>query len=130
MKRQELLKKLGFEVAENKIKRVLVLSDIATEADDPFAIVHHLLTPSENVVGIVAGNFEWRYRVIPQLKDFRFMSVEQSYAEGKKILEMLDIDDVPLLKGANDCITDKANLPVSEGSAFFFAKLELLAQED
>lgn len=34
---------------------MIIHSDVATEADDPFAIVHHLLTPSEKVTGIIAA---------------------------------------------------------------------------
>ena len=118
MKRQELLQRLGFCAPANKIKRVIVCADIAAEADDQFALAHHLLTPTENVVGIVAGNFEWRFRTVPSLKDLRLTSMEKSYAEGKKILQLMDIDDVPLFRGAPDYISDKQNLPVSEGSRF------------
>lgn len=48
----------------------------------------------------------------------RLTSMEKSYTEGKKLLELLEIDDVPLYKGAPDCITDRKNLPISEGSQF------------
>ena len=68
MKRSEILQRLLFSVPDIKKKRVIVCADIAAEADDQFALVHHLLTPTENVVGIVAGNFEWRFRTIPALK--------------------------------------------------------------
>lgn len=118
MKRAEILNRLGFTVPENKVKRVIVHADIAAEADDQFAVVHHLLTPTENVVGIIAANFEWRFRTIPQLQSQRLQSMEKSYAEGKKLLETMEIDDVPLFRGAPDCITDRENLPVSEGSEF------------
>ena len=105
-----------------KKKRVIVHADIAAEADDQFAIVHHLLTPTEDVVGIIAANFEWRFRAIPQLRDQRLQSMEKSYAEGRKMLQLMDIDDVPLLRGAPDQIADPAALPVSEGSAFIIAE--------
>lgn len=118
MKRDEVLQRLGFTVPEIKKKRVIVHSDIAAEADDQFAIAHHLLTPSEDVVGIVAANFEWRFRTIPALKSQHGQSVEKSYAEGQKLLELLGMDDVPLYRGALDCITDKEKLPVSDGAAF------------
>lgn len=118
MKRAEILKRLTYSVPANKIKRVIVCSDIAAEADDPFAIVHHLLTPTENVVGIVAGNFEWRYRTIPSLRGQAKQSMEKSYEAGKKLLQLMDIDDVPLYKGAVDYIEDKNNLPINEGSQF------------
>ena len=64
MKRVEILQRLGFSVPDNRRKRVIVHSDIAAEADDYFAVAHHLLTPSEDVVGIIAANFEWRFRAI------------------------------------------------------------------
>lgn len=118
MKRAEILERLGFSVPANKVKRVIVHADIAAEADDQFAVAHHLLTPTENVVGIIAANFEWRFRTIPQLKSMRLQSMEKSYEEGKKLLERMEIDDVPIFRGAPDCITDREHLPVSEGSEF------------
>lgn len=118
MKRKEVLKRLGFSVPGIKKKRVIICSDIAAEADDHFAIAHHLLTPTEDVVGIVAGNFEWRFRTIPQLQSMRLQSMEKSYAAGKKLLELMEIEDVPLLRGAMDCIAEGEDLPVSEGSRF------------
>lgn len=128
MKRSEILKRLDFSVPENKIKRVLICSDIAAEADDHFAIVHHLLTPTENVVGIVAGNFEWRFRTVQRLQSQRFTSTEKSYAAGQKILNLMGIDDIPLYKGAKDYISDKNNLPTSEGSRFIIK--EALRESD
>lgn len=146
MKREEILKRLGYSVPQIKKKRVIIHSDIAAEADDQFAIVHHLLTPSEDVVGIIAANFEWRFRTMgpmarahikkaeaaglkgEQLQQIekmaeefeaqRLTSAQQSYDEGIKLLQLMDIDDVPLYKGAVDCITDRENIPVSNGSRF------------
>lgn len=120
MKRAEILQRLGFTVPDNRKKRVIVHSDIAAEADDYFAVAHHLLTPSEDVVGIIAANFEWRFRTIshPTMRAQRLTSLEKSYAAGQELLAQMEISDVPLLRGAVDCITDKAALPVSEGSQF------------
>lgn len=118
MKREDILKRLTYTVPEIKKKRVIVCSDIAAEADDAFAIVHHLLTPTENVVGIVAGNFEWRFRVIPALSSERGKSMERSYEMGKKLLELMEIDDVPIFRGAVDCIENKDDIPMNEGAKF------------
>lgn len=118
MRREKILSRLGYHVPENRKKRVIVDSDIAAEADDAFALVHHLLTPSEDVVGIIAANFEWRYRTISKLREYRLQSMEKSYEEGKKLLHLMDIDDVPLYRGAVDYIEDPENLPVNEGSDF------------
>jgi hypothetical protein len=122
MKREEVLKRLGFSTPDSKKKRVIVHTDIACEADDHFAVVHHLLTPSEMVVGIIAGHFEYYNRVIPQLASKRFMSMEKSYAEGLKILEVMGIDDIPLIKGAKQEIPDKEHLPDSPGADFIIAE--------
>lgn len=150
MKRQEILARLGFRVPESKIKRVIVHTDIACEADDPFAIVHHLLTPTEDVVGIIAANYEYNYRSMEDQMDVqiaameagckseeerallqkrkasffetRLHTMEKSYALGKQILEKMDIDDVPLIKGAVDCIMDTGHLPESAGADFIIGE--------
>lgn len=118
MKRAEVLKRLGYEAPDIKKKRVIIHSDIAAEADDQFAIVHHLLCPTKDVVGIIAGNFEWRFRTIPALKPQAGHSMEKSYEEGCKLLKLMDMDDVPIYHGAKDFIENRADLPTSEGSRF------------
>ena len=58
MKRADLLKRFGFTVpSENRI-RMIVDTDAANEADDQFAIMHHLLTPTFDIRGIIAAHFE------------------------------------------------------------------------
>ena len=37
--------KLAFDVPESKKVRVIVHTDCANEADDQFALAHHLMTP-------------------------------------------------------------------------------------
>ena len=46
-----------FEVPEKKKCRVIIDSDTACEADDPFAIAYALLSPKLIVRGIVAEHF-------------------------------------------------------------------------
>lgn len=145
MKREELLKKLRFTVPEKKRKRVIVHTDVCCEADDPFAIMHHLLTPSEEVEGIIAGHNEWMMGVLMPMiakqkgmapEEFekmalqqsgdndlmtpRCQSMEKSYQEGLKILKLAEIDDVPMLRGSViELQSDKAeDLPESEGADF------------
>jgi hypothetical protein len=137
MKREDVLARLGFTVPELKKRRVIIHSDVKNEADDPFAIMQHLLTPSVEVKGIVAGHFEWVSNLIPELARAKNMteeeflssnnsfrakgtSMELSYQEGKKILELAEIDDVPLIRGSNYAISslDIEALPESEGADF------------
>ena len=145
MKRKDILDRLGFTVPELKKKRVIIHSDIKCEADDPFAIMHHLLTPSIDVKGIIAGHFESSARMIEAYtqtheltqeqiaagSDFvlpRGKSMEASYQEGKKILELAGIDDVPLLRGSALEISDVNQLPASEGADFMIK--EALRDDD
>ena len=147
MKREEILQRLRFRVPDKKKKRIIVHTDIKNEADDPFAIMHHLLTPSEEVEGIIAGHNEYfMAKAVPALakqygmtmeeaekrmterKDAngepfvapRYKSMEISYQEGKKILSLAQIDDVPLLRGSvMELQSDKKeDLPESEGADF------------
>ena len=45
MKRKEILDRMGLCLPQGKQIRVVISSDVSNEADDPFAIVHQLLTP-------------------------------------------------------------------------------------
>ena len=48
---------LGFDIPDYKKIRIILDTDAACEADDPFAIVHALLSPKLLVQGIVAEHF-------------------------------------------------------------------------
>ena len=144
MSRKEVLSRLGFRAPATRIKRVIVHSDIRCEADDPFAILQHLLTPTEEIVGVIAGHNEWMNTVyFPQIAKQQGVSTEEvlaaarkmaeeqgvvftepggtmevSYQTGKKILELAEMEEVPLLRGSRYPITDAENLPESEGADF------------
>lgn len=136
MKRQDILKKLEFTVPPSKIKRVIISTDLNNEADDHFAVMHHLLTPSEDVKGIVAAHYEWSARIkednsfvkgviddeniefLSKIAGVRGETMEESYKVGEKLLSLSNIDDVPLFRGASYEIKDVNNLPKSEGADF------------
>ncbi|MBO4697932.1 MAG: nucleoside hydrolase [Lachnospiraceae bacterium] len=75
-----------FNIPDYKKIRVIIDTDAACEADDPFAIVHALLSPKLIVKGICATHFA------------QDNSMEQSYAEIQTILAAMDID-VPVFRG-------------------------------
>ena len=50
--------KLRFQVPVKKQFRMIVDTDAINEADDQFAIAHHLITPMFEVKGIIATHFE------------------------------------------------------------------------
>ena len=138
MKRNDILDKLGYCVPERRKKRVIILSDLKNEADDQFAVMHHLLTPGSDVRGIVACHFEWLARFVQQLLDAgvdgamkqrasdgigshlrpRYSSMRASYEEGIKLLKLANMEDVPLFFGSDREITDRKHLPDSPGADF------------
>lgn len=77
---------LNFTVKDKKRIRVLIDTDAACEADDPFAIAHALMSPKLIVKGILAEHFN------------EAGSVERSYDEIRTILDAMKTD-VPVLMG-------------------------------
>ena len=87
-----------FEVPEKKKCRVIIDSDTACEADDPFAIAYALLSPKLIVRGIVAEHFA------------QPGSMEKSRAAARKLVSAMGLD-MPVYAG-QDGPDDPA---VSEG---------------
>ena len=84
-----------FDVPDYKKIRVIVDTDAACEADDPFAIVQALLSPKLIVKGILAEHFNVEG------------SMQRSYDEIKTILEAMDMD-VPVLHGQDGALCEDA----------------------
>ena len=78
--------KYNFTIPEYKKVRVIVSTDTACEADDPFAIAHALLSPKLDVKAVIAEHF------------MSEGSVEKSYAAATKLLGLMK-SDVPVLHG-------------------------------
>lgn len=96
---------LLFDVPDYKKIRVIVDTDAACEADDPFAIVHALLSPKLIVRGITAEHF---------CVDG---SVQKSYDEIKTILEAMNMH-VPFYMGEENALTQKGQKGTSEAADF------------
>ncbi len=94
-----------FTVQEKKRIRVIIDTDAACEADDPYAIVHGLLTPRFMVKGILAEQFG-----VPG-------SVQKSYDAIVHLLDLMDIHDVPVLMGAEPLESEDA-APACEAADF------------
>ena len=77
---------LEYKVTDDKIKRVIIDTDAACEADDPFAIAHALMCKKLAVVGITAEHFA------------QAGSVQKSYDEVMRVLEAMELD-VPVYMG-------------------------------
>ena len=75
-----------YTVPDYKRVRVIVSTDAACEADDPFAIAHALLSPKLDVKAVVAEHF------------MAEGSMEKSYDAAKLLLNLMK-SDVPVLHG-------------------------------
>lgn len=111
MKRKDVLKRLGYEVPASCRVRLIVDSDAKNEADDQYAIIHHLLTPMFDVRGILAAHFENKSKNSGA-------SMEKSYGEIQRILQLAEIEDVPILPGCRFPLRSPQDDPTSEGVEF------------
>lgn len=78
--------KYQFTVPESKRVRVIVSTDTACEADDPFAIAHALLSPKLEVKAVIAEHFMCEG------------SMKRSYDAARKLLDLMG-SNVPVLHG-------------------------------
>ena len=78
--------KYQYAVPEYKRVRVIVSTDAACEADDPFAIAHALLSPKLEVKAVIAEHFMGEG------------TMEKSYAAAQKLLGLMG-SSVPVLHG-------------------------------
>lgn len=103
-----------FTVPENKKVRVIVHTDCKNEADDQFAVAHHLMTPRFDVKGLVAGHF-WKN---PQ--EYGEMgTAKASYDEIIKVMKLMGLEDrYPVCLGAPRALEDVHTPIESEGARF------------
>ena len=97
------MSEVGFDIPDCKKIRVIVDTDAACEADDPFAIVHALLSPKLMVKGVVAEHFNVAH------------SMEDSYNEILNIKQAMAVD-FPAFMGQTGPLFQDAF--VSEGVDF------------
>ena len=97
------MSEVGFDIPDYKKIRVIVDTDAACEADDPFAIVHALLSPKLMVKGVVAEHFNVAH------------SMEDSYNEILNIKQAMAVD-FPAFMGQTGPLFQDAF--VSEGVDF------------
>ncbi|MFF5082777.1 nucleoside hydrolase [Actinoplanes sp. NPDC000266] len=89
-------------------RRVVINTDAKNEADDQFAIVHALLSPSLDVRGLIAAHFG-RHR--------SERSMEESREEIDLLLRLMDLDgEVTVADGAAGPIPDEATPRDSPGA--------------
>jgi purine nucleosidase len=103
-------------------RRVIIDTDAKNEADDQFAIVHALLSPSLDVRGLIAAHFG------TSRSD---RSMEESREEIDLLLELMGLEQqVTVANGAPSGITDEATPRDSAGAQLIIAESKLASPED
>ncbi len=100
-----------FEVPDQKKVRMIIHTDCKNEADDQFALAHHLMTPKFLIRGIIAGHFN---RIPQQYGEGH--TAQASLEEIYKVLKLMDLQEVcPVVKGAEYQLQDESTPNFSEG---------------
>lgn len=106
------MEKLLFTVPPRKRVRMIVNTDCKNEADDQFALAHHLMTPMFEVRGIIAAHFESRSDAFGKHK-----TMQASYEEIQLVLRLMGLSDqYPVYKGADRPMEDEQTPVISEGA--------------
>lgn len=106
--------KYKYRVPENKKVRLIVHTDCKNEADDQYAVAHHLMTPRFEIEGIVAGHFCKN----PQSYGEQG-TAKASYDEVQKVMGLMGLDGrYPVLLGAAYQMPDEHTPMDSEGARF------------
>ena len=101
----------AYTVPENKKVRVIVHTDCKNEADDQYAVAHHLMTPRFDVKGLVAGHF-WKN---PQQYG-ELGTAQASYDEIIKVMDLMGLkNQYPVKLGAPRALEDEHTPIDSEG---------------
>lgn len=106
---------LKYQVPDDKKVRVIVDSDAACEADDPFAIAHALLCDKFIVKAIFAEHFNCEG------------SMKQSFEEIQRVVKAMK-KEVPVLMGEIGKLSEKGTGEISEASSFLIR--EALREDD
>ena len=102
-------------------RRVIINTDAKNEADDQFAIVHALLSPSVDVRGLIAAHFG---------TSRSNRSMEESREEIDLLLELMSLEQVTVANGAATGIPDEQTPRESDGAQLIIAESKLASREE
>ena len=105
-----MMKKSFYKVPASKKVRIIVDSDAACECDDQYAIVHALMSQKLEVKALTAEHFG---ATEPE-------SMEASYQEMRRLIELMEVENVQVLHGEKCPLTHlvKAEAEISEAAEF------------
>ena len=102
-------------------RRLIVDTDAKNEADDQYAIVHALLSPTLDVRGLVAAHFG---------KGRSVRSMLDSREEIDLLLDLMSLTGVPVANGAPTPIPDELTPTDSDGARLIVAESMLATPDD
>ena len=103
-------------------RKVIINTDAKNEADDQFAIVHALLSPSLEIRGLIAAHFG---------TSRSNRSMEESREEIDLLLELLGLEDqITVANGAPKAIADEQTPLDSEGAQLIIAESKLATAQE
>ena len=101
-----------FTVPESKRVRMIIDTDCKNEADDQYALTHHLLTPMLDIRGIIAAHFETNAHIWGE-----HQTVRASYDEILKVMALMDMTGkYPVVLGADRPMPDEQTPVPSPGA--------------
>ena len=101
-----------YSVPEQKKLRVIVHTDCKNEADDQFALAHHIMTPKFDVRGIIAGHFDLN----PQIYG-KGNTATASLKEVELVLDLMGVsDDYHVALGSETPLKDEVTPIDSQGA--------------
>tara|TARA_B100001996_G_scaffold188750_1_gene144455 strand:- start:3296 stop:4225 length:930 start_codon:yes stop_codon:yes gene_type:complete len=104
-------------------KNIIIDADTANEIDDMFAIVRALIEPSFNVLGITSAHFHTSPYASKN-------SNLESHKVNLKIIELLNIENIPLFIGSNKPIENSLKPSISEASNFIVKVVNQLSEDE
>jgi purine nucleosidase len=112
----------GDSVSRPTRRRVIIDTDAKNEADDQYAIVHALLSPTLDVRGLVPAHFGTQRST---------QSMLESRAEIDLLLELMDVEGrVTVANGAETAIADAVTPAPSAGAELIIAESKLATEDD
>ena len=104
----------AFKVPENRKLRMIIHTDCKNEADDQYAVAHHLMTPRFIVKGIIGGHFNMFPR---EYGDGG--TAKASVDEVNLVLDLMDLQEkYPVFEGAPRALPDEKTPIASPGVDF------------
>ncbi len=102
-----------FDCPDQKKVRMIVYTDCKNEADDQFALAHHLMTPKFIIKGIIGGHFN----MAAGYRNLEGKSADASVQEIEKVLSLMGCSgDYIVKKGAEYPLEDEFTPRDSDGA--------------